>query len=353
VATSTLGRGRPARSAGRVLPVLVIMVMLGSCAAPASHPAGGSSAVPATDGRLAVSVRLGGEVDGLAAGGGYLWAYVRDTGALVRVDQRTGQARRFMLGAWRGMPVVVAAGPRGLWLANQHSTRPDLVLIDLHTGRVVARPRLPGGVGPIAGLVAAYGSLWILVPDGAFPPGWRVLRLNPATNRVNGITAGTPGTQLAGHTAAIWASLGQIWVTGSMPVIVRLDPRTLALHVTPVADLSEGLVFGGGHAWALDMGRPQLAVVDPLTGQVARTVTTPAPSTTGDDYVAAGPDLLWVFRGPRLSQLNPATRQIMTSARVDPVAPAFYSPAVVAGRGLWYLAQTGHGIVLDKIAPAP
>jgi hypothetical protein len=347
------GRGRPACCAGRVLPVLMIVVMLGSCGAPAPHPAGGSSAGPATHGRLAVSVRLGGEVDGLAAGGGYLWAYVRDTGVLVRVDQRTGQARRFVLGAWRGMPVVVAAGPHGLWLANQHSARPDLVLIDPRTGRIAARPRLPGGAGPITGLAAAYGSLWILVPGGAVPPGWRVLRLNPATNRVNGISAGVPGTQLTGHAAAIWASSGQIWVTGSMPVIARLDPRTLALHETATADRSEGLVFGGGHAWALDTGRPQLAVVDPLTGRAIRTVTTPAPSTTGDDYVAAGPDLLWVFRGSRLAQLNPATGHILASVRIDPIVPAFYSPAVVAGRGLWYLAQTGHGIMLDKIAPAP
>ena len=272
---------------------------------------------------------------------------------LVRVDQRTGQARRFVLGAWRGMPVVVAAGPHGLWLANQHSARPDLVLIDPRTGRIAARPRLPGGAGPITGLAAAYGSLWILVPGGAVPPGWRVLRLNPATNRVNGISAGIPGTQLTGHAAAIWASSGQIWVTGSMPVIARLDPRTLALHETATADRSEGLVFGGGHAWALDTGWPQLAVVDPLTGRAIRTVTTPAPSTTGDDYVAAGPDLLWVFRGSRLAQLNPATGHILASARIDPIVPAFYSPAVVAGRGLWYLAQTGHGIVLDTIAPAP
>jgi outer membrane protein assembly factor BamB len=336
-----------------VLPILVIMVMLGSCAAPSPHPARGSSTAPAAHTRLAVSVPLGGEVDGLAAGGGYLWAYARDTGVLVRVDQRTGQAWRFVLGAWRGMPVVVAAGPHGLWLANQHSTRPDLVLIDPHTGRVAARPPLPGDSGPITGLAVGYGSLWILVPDGAFPPGWRVLRLNPATSRVDGISADTPGTQLTGHTAAIWASLGQIWVTGSMPVIVRLDPRTLALHETATADLSEGLVFGAGHAWALDTGRPQLAVVDPLTGKVIRTVTTPPPSTTGEDYVVAGTDLLWVFRGSRLSQLNPATGHIMTSARIDPIAPAFYAPAVVTGGGLWYLAQTGHGIVLDEIVPAP
>jgi hypothetical protein len=332
---------------------LVIMALLGSCAGPAPYPARGSSAGPAARGGPTVSVRLGGEVDGLSAGGGYLWAYVRDTGVLVRVDQRTGQVRRFVLGAWRGMPVVAAAGPRGLWLADRHSARPDLVLVDPRTGRVAARPRLPGDCGPITGLAAAYGSVWILVPGGGVPHGWRVLRLDPAADRVSGISAVIPGTQLTGHTAAIWAGSGQIWVTGSMPVIVRLDPRTLALHETAAGDVSDGLVFGGGHAWALDTGRPQLAVVDPLTGQVIRTVTTPPPSTAGDDYVVAGLGLLWVFRGSRLSQLNPATGHIMTSARTDPIAPAFYSPAVVAGRALWYLAQTGHGIVLDRIVPGP
>ena len=103
--TSRFGRRRPAQSTGPVLPMLLIMVLLGSCAAPALHPARGPSAVPAAGRPLAVSVPFGGEVDGLAAGGGYLWAYVRDTGVLLRVDQRTGQARRFVLGAWRGMPV--------------------------------------------------------------------------------------------------------------------------------------------------------------------------------------------------------------------------------------------------------
>ena len=172
MATSTFGRGRPDRSAGPVLPLLVIMVMLGSCAAPAPHPARGWSAVPAIHSRLAVSVPLGGEVDGLAAGGGYLWAYVRDTGVLVRVDQRTGQARRFVLGAWRGMPVVLAAGPHGLWLANQHSTRPGLASID---------PRAPSGSLPGRAYPATKpgrspasqpptGHYQVLVPTAPSPP---------------------------------------------------------------------------------------------------------------------------------------------------------------------------------------
>lgn len=59
-----------------------------------------------------------------------------------------------------------------------------------------------------------------------------------------------------------------------------------------------------------------------MTGKATPTIAVPPPSATGDDYVAAGPSLLWVFRGSRLSQLNPATGTIIASARDDPIAPA-------------------------------
>ena len=346
--TARSSRGPAARAAASPLLALAVMAVLGSCAAPAADQAVRSSSVTARHGPL-VSVRLGGEVDGLVAGGRHLWAYLRDTGVLVRVDQRTGRARRFRFAAWRGMPVTTAAGPDGLWLANQHATRPDVIRIDPRTGRVVARPRLPGA-GPVTGMTAAYGSVWILVPSRT--PGWRVLRLNPATNRVDRISASIPGTQFTGSTAAIWASSGRIWVTGSMKVIVSLDPRTLALRDTATPTLSEGLVFAGGQAWHLNEAGPTLAVINPLTDKLTRTLAVPPPSATGDDYVAAAPGLLWVFRGSRLAQLNPATGTIIASVRVDPIAPAFYSPALIAGRNLWYLAQTSHGTVLDQITPA-
>lgn len=352
---SPAGWGRPlARPGLRVLAGLVITAALGSCATSARHHAavpvrphtGAVSAPPAERGPQ-VSVQLGGEVDGLAAGGGYLWAFERDPGVLVRVDQRTGQVRRFTLPAWRGLPIAAAATADGVWLPNPASTRHDLFRLSGRTGRIVARTPLPEN----GSVIAAYGRLWVLIADRAFPPGWRVVRLNPATNRVDGLSADTPGTQLSGHTATLWASAGKLWITGSMNVIVSLDPRTLAMHTATTSQLSEGWVFGDGHAWALDTARPVLAEIDPQTGLVVQTLAAPAPDTTGSDYVAAGHDRLWVFRGSRLTELNPITGRAITSARVDPVAPALYAPAaVVVGSGLWYLAQASHGITLEKIS---
>ena len=332
----------------RILAALAIVIGLASCAAPGSSHAGPSvPPVIAASGPV-MSIRLGGEVDGLAAGGGFVWAYVRDTGMLVRVSERTGQVRRFLLGRWRGLPVVIAASSSAVWLADQHSTFPDLTRIDPQTGRVAARLHLPRGTGPITGLTVAYGSLWVLVPAGS-SAGWRVVRLSPTTNLVDGISAAIPGTQFTGHTAALWASLGRIWITGSMRRIVSLDPRTLAMHVTAAAGLTESLTIAAGHAWRLDNSRPKLTVVDPRTGRVIRTLIVPPPSATGDDDVAAAPGLLWVFRGPRLAQLNPVSGRIVASAHVEPIAPAFYSPAIVAGRSLWYLAQTSRGTALNHI----
>lgn len=354
---SLVGAGRPIACPFRQgLASLVIMAVLGSCAAPASHsaaaparqPAGTLSTPAAVPGSLG-SVRLGGEVDGLAAGGGYLWAFVRDSGTLVQVDQRSGQVQRFALAAWRGLPTVIAATADGVWLASQAST--DVIKVDPRTGRIVARPHLPGNLGSVTDLTTAYGWLWVLVPDRASPPGWRVIQVNPATSRVEGISADTPGTQLTGHTAAISASAGKLWVTGSMNVIVSLDPGTLAMHRTAITTTpSEGLAFGDGHAWELNSALPALTEIDPRTGQVVRTLTTPPSSPTGDVYVVAGQNLLWLFQGSQLSEMNPVTGRVITSTRVFPIGPALYSrPAVVSSNGLWYLAQTSNGIVLDHI----
>jgi hypothetical protein len=324
------------------------MVATGSCAAPGAEQ--GASPSTVVNARLKViTIPLGGEVDDLAAGGGYVWAFLRDAGVLVRVDQRTGNVQRFALGVWRGTPVVTAATRHAVWLANQHSTRSELIRVNAATGRIVARPRVPGRSGPIRSLTAAYGSVWILVPDAAFPPGWRVLRLDPATNRVNKISANIAGSQFTGHTASIWAGAGKIWVTGSQDTIVSLNPRTLAMHTTPIAGLSEGLVFGGGYAWRLANDRPSLAMIDPRTGKAVKTFAVPRPSATGDDGAVAGTGLLWVFRGSDLTVLARPTGQPAGSSRVDPLAGSFGTAALVTGRTLWYLAQATGGMSLDRV----
>jgi hypothetical protein len=338
-------------AAGRVpawLVLAIAMIATGSCAAPAARHGGSPSAMNRA--RLKViSIPLGGEVDDLAAGGGYVWAFVRDTGVLIRADQRTGKVQRFALGAWRGMPVVTAATRNAVWLANQHSTHSDLIRVNGTTGRIVARARVPGRAGPIEGLTAAYGSLWILVPGAAFLPGWRVLRLDPATNRVDKISANIAGTQFTGHTASIWAGAGKIWVTGSQDTIVSLNPRTMAMHTTPIAGLSEGLVFGGMSAWRLANDRPSLAMIDPRTGKAIKTYAVPPPSATGDDGAVVGNGLLWVFRGSDLTVLGLSTGQSVGSSRVDPLAGSFGTGALVTGRTLWYLAQAPNGTSLDRV----
>lgn len=346
---------RRKRLAARGAPVwvglLIAMVATASCAAPASRP--GPSTPAAAHARLKVtSIPLGGEVDDLAAGGGYVWAFVRDTGVLDRVDQRTGRVQRFALGAWRGMPVVDAAAQGTVWLANQHSTHSDLIRVSAATGRIVARPPVPGRSGPIGGLAVAYGSVWILVPDAAFPPGWRVLRLDIVTNRVDKISGNIAATQFTGHTASIWADAGKIWVTGSQDTIVSLNPRTMAMRTTRIASPSEGLVFGGGYAWRLANHGPSLAMIDPGTGKAIKTFAVPPPSATGDDEAVVGTSLVWVFRGSDLTVLSRSSGQAAGSSRVDPAAGSFGTGALVIGRTLWYLARAPGGTSLDRVGGA-
>jgi hypothetical protein len=187
------------------------------------------------------------------------------------------------------------------------------------------------------------------MPDAAFPPGWRVLRLDLATNRVNKISANIAGSQFTGHTASIWADAGKIWVTGSQDTIVSLNPRTMAIHTTPTAGLSEGLVFGGGYAWRLANDRPSLAMIDPRAAKAIKTFAVPPPSATGDDGLVVGTGLLWVFRGSDLTVLGRSAGQAASSSRVDPLAGSSGTAALVTGRTLWYLAQAPNGTSLDRV----
>jgi hypothetical protein len=110
---------------------------------------GGGAWVTTEDGRL---LRVDGRTSGvsevrgarglsqLTVGRGAVWAL--GPGAIVRVDARTEAVTRIAL---RGMSFAIAAGRSGVWALVSPSTGPtSLVRVDLRTGRVDARRRLPG-----------------------------------------------------------------------------------------------------------------------------------------------------------------------------------------------------------------
>ena len=134
-----------------------------------------------------------------------------------------------------------------------------------------------------------------------------------------------------------------------MSAIVSYEPCHLVRHVVSRAGESEGLTFGDGHAWALNSGTPRLAELNPATGRVVRVFTTAPPSADGGAYAHAGPGGIWVIRGRQITRLSPQTGAIRARDTGDPLAPAFYAPAVLATTGLWYLGQTRAGIVLDHV----
>jgi outer membrane protein assembly factor BamB len=330
------------------LSVLLMTAGVGACAAPTARHNGSPTTAAA---RLRViSIHLGGEVDGLAASSGLTWAYGRDTGILVRVDQRTRALRRFAFDTWRDLPVLIAAGYGSVWLANQHSTHPDLIRLSAQTGKVIARPQLRDSPGPISAVTVAFGSVWILVPDGSFPAGLRVLRLNPATNRVYNVSSDIRFGQLTGHIVSVWPATGRIWITGWQGRIVELNPKTMATHIVRIQSPPGSLVLGGGYAWNLYNNRPKLTMFSLRTGKMLKTFIVPPPSATGNDGATAGTNVVWTFRGSALTLLDPRSGHRIASERVSPLASEPNSGALIAAGALWYLAQTAHGTALDQVA---
>ena len=110
----------------------------------------------------------------VAVGHGFVWAVA--PGVVIRVEERTGGAKRIRL---HGLVSSVAAGRRGAWVlvgAGQTSTR--LVLLDARTGRIRAARRLPGQIDSV---LETPNALWA----GRFDRhDTALLRLDPRSLRV-------------------------------------------------------------------------------------------------------------------------------------------------------------------------
>jgi YVTN family beta-propeller protein len=173
----------------------------------------------------------------LAVGGGSLWiAASTATGAVVerwRVHP-LGRQRTYRLGL-HDYGNAVTFGDGAAWIALG-APADALLRIDARSGR--AR-RIPVGSFPV-GVAAGFGSVWVMERGDD-----TVRRIDPATGRMRRVIA-------VGHVPAdVALGLGSVWVTsqcaGSMS---RIDPHTNQV----VATIKLGyhpfdLAVGGGFAW--------------------------------------------------------------------------------------------------------
>jgi hypothetical protein len=197
--------------------------------------------------RLTARIKVDSRPGGLAAGGGYVWAFHFLGPYVTRIDAATGAKRVFTVQGAAGTGIAYDAG--AVWLLT--ATPSSVIELDPGSGTVLARVPIAPPPPPKHGIVdtwwmaAGGGSLWavnanydrvtrvdearrkavasiavpVSIPFGVAVykgAAWiagegKVVRVDPATNRVAGVVTLSTGsrpvfTQVAAGPSGLWAT---------------------------------------------------------------------------------------------------------------------------------------------------
>jgi ABC-type transport system substrate-binding protein/DNA-binding SARP family transcriptional activator/streptogramin lyase len=168
-------------------------------------------------GRVVAAIPLGSTPTGLAAGDGGIWVTGADTGELALVNPRTNRVSRAIpVGS---SPAGAAVGAGSVWVAEASGA---VARIDPRTGRV----RTIKLGGEPAGIAYAGGAVWVTNSLGG-----SVVRINPRTGSVQPIRI---GNQPAAVTAAGGVVLATVLPSpathrgGTLTLIANLSPHDQA-----------------------------------------------------------------------------------------------------------------------------
>ena len=262
-------------------------------------------------GSIATTVPVGARPVAITSGGGSLWVANLDDQSVTRVDMSSRQAvRTIPIG---GAPAALAATRGGVWVTDGAG---DVSKIDPRYDRVTARRSLAAYGSFIGGTVrptlAAFGSIWIVSPDGYV---WRI-------DTDSARTVGSVG--VGNSPSAIADGAGSIWVTNSADgTVTRIDPTTLVATTIPVGHGPAAVAVNAAGAWIANSGDNVVVRVDTGTNAVAGSTRV----GNGPTAVLATPTALWVANGRdgTVMRLDPRSGKVNKEIRVGgtPDALAF------------------------------
>ena len=329
--------GHAAHRASRRRIAVVTLSVVAVAAAAAGVIAGRSSGEPPAtavaansivaldpSGAIAATVPVGARPAAISSGAGALWVTNLDDQSVSRVDVSSRRAvRNIPIG---DTPTGIAATKTAVWVTNGSG---ELSKIDPQYDRRTSSRPLRASVGFFGGTarpaLAAFGSLWIVSPDGV------VLRLGRDSARmVDSVAVGNASSAIA-------SGAGSLWVTNSSDgTVTRIDPSTLATRAINVGNGPSSVAVNAAGAWIANAGDNALVRVDLHTNAVTDTV----PVGDGPAAVLATPTALWV-----------ANSRDGTVMRLDPRSGKL-SKTIHLGGAPNALAAAG-GMVWVAIAPSP
>jgi virginiamycin B lyase len=240
------------------------------------------------DDRVAGTVRTGEITTNPAYGEGSVWVPAVGAKRLVRVDPATREVQARIAGAFKD----VAVGEEGVWAVTWRNPPPVIEFwrgqavaeIDPATNRIVRRISLDGIALSVA---TGGGSVWVTSFDREV-----VWRIDPASGRVTArIDVGAPQAR------AVFAE-GALWVTVNRGSVVRIDPATdevtdrVELGTEQTADY---IAYGEGSVWVAaydsdDRFTGTLVEIDPATAEIRSRL----PVGLGPQGLAVAGGYVWV-----------------------------------------------------------
>ena len=272
----------------------------------------------------------------LAAGGGWVFAGLWDSGQLLRLDPTTlNTTATLQVGTARTGPLSVAYGAGAAWVLNIADA--GLWRVDPATMTATLKVTLPGQPSQVA---VGDGAVWVTVccTSSDNSTRQRLLRIDPATGAITGSHV------VAGDGETVPLAIGpDIVVTSHNGPVLVIDPNTMNV-VRTLPDLcagceeTAGLVAGDQGMYVTSAA--SVVRYDPKSGHLLAT----SPDIPDIDApLSVQPDGIW-FSG---------TGRVL---RLDPTSLAITAQAPVAASA--YLVELAHSIyvslqgTIDKLGPA-
>jgi YVTN family beta-propeller protein len=305
-----------------VAAVAVSLLLRGGSAQTAVAP----NSIVALDpsGSIAATVSVGARPVAITSGAGALWVANLDDQSVTRVDVASRRAvRAIPIG---DAPTALAATRTAVWVTGGTD---DVSKIDPRYDRLTSTRSVGASNqfygGTVRPTLAAFGSIWIVSPDGV------VLRIDPRSGRV------LESVDVGNAPSAITKGAGSVWVTNSADgTVTRIDPTTLVATTIPVGHGPAAVAVNAAGAWIANAGDNALVRVDTGTNAVAGTTTV----GEGPTAVLATPTALWVANGRdgTVKRLDPRSGRVTKTIRLGGTPTAL----ATAGGQVWV-----------AIAPAP
>jgi hypothetical protein len=240
-----------------------------------------------------------GDADWIQVVKGVAWTAV--PGAVVRLDERGHETAR--VPAAPGSCLAMDVGYGSLWVGVCHPRSPEVLRIDLRTGKLAAAIPLPPGLQlvPEGSVGAGEGSVWVVVSSGAGDK--ELLEIDPGADRVVG------RHRMPLTVAGVRAGLGGVWVTDpSNGRLLHVDPadgRVVARIPTGLG--ARFLDVGEGAVWVQNNTDGTVSRVDADTDEAIATIPVDQGVVNGGDLAVGGGSVWARVTSSLVTEIDPAT----------------------------------------------